>query len=133
MVAYDYPLLGIFWTFMMFFLFFAWIVLLFRVLADIFRADEMGGWAKAIWCIVVIVLPLIGVAIYLIANADGMSRRNRRAAHDSDEAFQELVRTRTAARSTASGADELSRLAALRDQGVLTDAEFEQQKARLLA
>ena len=130
MLAYDYPLLGVFWTMVMFFLWFAWIVLLFRVFADIFRADDMGGLAKGLWCVFVIILPLLGVLIYFIVNGDDMARRNIRDAQQADEAFKAYVRDAAGSGGTA---DELTRLASLRDQGVLTDAEFEQQKAKVLA
>ena len=71
MLAYDYPILGVFWSMLIFFLFFAWIMLLFRVFVDIFRSD-IGGFAKALWSIFVIVVPFLGVLIYLIAHGDGM-------------------------------------------------------------
>ncbi len=67
MLSYDYPLLDLFWTMMWWFLWIAWIVVLFRVIADIFRSRDLGGWAKGLWTIFVIVLPWIGVLVYLIA------------------------------------------------------------------
>jgi hypothetical protein len=130
MLAYDYPLLGVFWSMLMFFLFFAWIVLLFRVFVDIFRAHDMGGFAKGLWCVFVILVPFLGVLIYLIVHGGDMTRRNIEDAQQSEAAFQAYVRNAAGSSSTA---DELTRLAGLRDQGVLTDAEFQQQKAKLLA
>jgi len=130
MLAYDYPLLGVFWSMLIFFLFFAWIVLLFRVFVDIFRAHDMGGFAKGLWCVFVIVLPFLGVLIYLMVHGGDMTRRSLEEAQQSEAAFQSYVRDTA---STGSTAEELSRLAALRDQGVLTDAEFQSAKAKLLA
>ena len=74
MLAYDYPMLGLFWTMMWWFLWIAWIVLVFRVIADIFRSHDMGGFAKALWAIFVIVVPWLGVFVYLIARGESMTR-----------------------------------------------------------
>ena len=76
MLAYDYPLLGLFWTMMIWFLWIAWIVLLFRVIADIFRSRDLGGGGKALWAIFVIVVPWLGVLVYLIARGDSMTDRD---------------------------------------------------------
>jgi len=129
MIAYDYPLLGVFWSMLIFFLFFAWLVLLFRVFADIFRSQDMGGWAKALWSIFVILLPLLGVFIYVIVNGKSMGDRAAADAQQQQAALDTYVR-QTA--GTAGPADELAKLAALRDNGTLTDAEFAAQKAKLL-
>jgi hypothetical protein len=75
MSAYDYPLLGVFWTLLAFFLFFVWIWLLIIVFADIFRSSDLSGLAKALWIIFVIVLPLLGVLVYLIARGGGLATR----------------------------------------------------------
>jgi hypothetical protein len=132
MLAYDYPLLGVFWSMMFFFLWVAWIVLLFRVIADIFRNDSIGGFSKALWLIFVIVIPWFGVLIYLLANGDDMGRLSVAQAQASQDAADSYIRE--AARSGGGGsADELTKLAALRDSGVLTDDEFATQKAKLLA
>lgn len=132
MVAYDYPLLGLFWTMLMFFIWFAWILLLFRIFGDIFRSDDMGGLAKAFWSIFVIVVPLLGVLVYLIARGDSMTKRDVAAAKANEAAFQEYVRS-AAGGGGGGTASELAKLAELRDAGVLTDDEFAQQKAKLLA
>ena len=129
MLAYDYPLLGLFWSMMIFFLWVAWIVLLFRVFADIVRSQDMGGWAKAFWSIFVILLPFLGVFIYVIANGRAMGERDIAIAQQREAEFQTYVR-QTA--GTGGAADELTKLAALRESGVLTDAEFAAQKAKLL-
>ncbi|MET0714054.1 MAG: SHOCT domain-containing protein [Mycetocola sp.] len=121
-----------FWTFLWFFLWIAWIVVLFRVIFDIFRSKDMGGWGKALWVIFVIFLPFLGVLVYLIARGHSMSERDLADAQAQEQAFQAYVRS-AAATSGGGSADELTKLAGLRDQGVITDAEFQQQKAKLLA
>lgn len=131
MFAYDYPLLGLFWTMVWWFLWIAWIVLLFRVVADIFRSRDLGGVAKALWAIFVVVVPWLGVLAYLIARGHSMADRDDEQARAQESAFRSYVQH--AAGSNSGTADELSKLADLRAQGVITDAEFEQQKAKLLA
>lgn len=131
MLSYDYPLLGMFWTMLWFFLWVAWIVLLFRVIGDIFRNREMGGWGKALWTIFVVVLPFLGVFVYLIAHGRSMTDRDIAQAQAQDEAFRSYVQD--AAGSNGGTADELSKLSDLKARGVITDAEFEQQKAKVLA
>ena len=131
MLAYDYPLLGVFWSMLVFFLFFAWLMLLFRVFADIFRSDDMGGWAKGLWSIFVVLLPFLGVLVYLLARGDEMAKRQISDAQAAEAATQAYVRQ--VANSGTSTAEELSGLADLHAKGVLSDAEFEQQKAKLLA
>ena len=131
MLGYDYPLLGMFWTLLWIFLWVAWIFLLFRVFADIFRSHDMGGWGKALWSIFVIFVPFLGVLVYVIARGSGMAQRDLKQAQDSEQAFQAYVRE-TAATGGGGTADQLVKLADLKERGVLTDAEFEQQKAKLL-
>ena len=131
MFAYDYPLLGFFWTVLMVFIWVAWIILLIRVFSDVFRNHEMSGWAKAFWVIFVVILPFLGVLIYLIANGSGMAKRDMAQAQAAQQQFDSYVRQ--TAGSASSSADELAKLAGLRDQGVITDAEFAAQKAKLLA
>lgn len=130
MLAYDYPLLGVFWTMMWWFLWIAWIVLLFRVIGDIFRSDDIGGFAKAMWSLFVIILPWLGVLVYLIARGRSMSSRDYQQAQASEAAFRSYVQE--AAGSGGGSADELTKLADLRDRGVLSEDEFQQQKAKLL-
>jgi hypothetical protein len=129
-LAYDYPLLGLFWTMLWFFLWIAWLILLFRVFVDIFRSHDLGGWGKAGWCILILILPLIGTLIYLIARGKSMHERDAREVAASQQAFDDYIRQ--AARTSTSPADELTKLAALRDQGVISDAEFAAQKAKIL-
>jgi hypothetical protein len=129
MLAYDYPLLGIFWTLMLWFLFLAWIMLLFRVISDIFRSADMGGVSKAIWALLVIVVPWLGVLAYILVRGRSMHEREYQRSQAVEAEMQEYIR-RTA--TSGSAADELSKLAALHSQGVLTDEEFGRQKAKLL-
>jgi Short C-terminal domain/Phospholipase_D-nuclease N-terminal len=131
-LGYDYPLLGVFWTMLWWFLWIAWIVLLFRVIADIFRSRDLGGWAKALWTIFVVVLPFLGVFVYLVARGHSMTDRDIEQARTQEAAFRSYVQD-AAASSGGGTADELAKLADLKSQGVITDAEFEQQKAKLLA
>ncbi len=120
-------LLAMFW----FFLFFMWIWLVITVFIDIFRSDDLSGWAKAFWVIFVIILPLLGVLIYVIARGDKMQQRRVDDAMAQKRAADEYIRQ--AAGSGGSGvADELTKLGQLREQGVLSDEEFQQQKAKLL-
>jgi hypothetical protein len=131
MLAYDYPMLGLFWTMLWWFLLFAWIMLLFRVIADIFRSHDLGGFAKAMWSIFVIVIPWLGVLVYLIARGRSMAERDLERARAHDEAFRSYVQDVSG--SSTSTADELTKLAQLHSQGVISDAELAQQKAKLLA
>jgi heme exporter protein D len=131
MFAYDYPLLGVFWTMLWFFLWFAWLFLLFRVFADIFRSHDMGGFAKALWVIFVIIVPFLGVLVYVIARGHKMTERDIADAQRNEAAFRSYVQE--AAGSSGGTADELSKLADLKAKGVITDDEFAQQKAKLLS
>jgi hypothetical protein len=130
LIAYDYPFLGVFWTMLVFFLWIAWFFILFRVIFDIFRSHDLSGWAKALWLIFVIFFPFLGVFVYVIARGHKMTERDVAQAKQQEQAFQDYVR-QTA--GTGGTADELTKLAALKDQGTITEAEFEQQKAKLLS
>jgi hypothetical protein len=126
----EYPLLDVFWTTMWFFLWILWIFLLVRILSDVFRSHDLGGWGKAGWTIFIIILPFLGVLVYLIARGGAMHERDARQAQQNDEAMRAYVRD--AAGTSASTADELTKLAGLKERGVLTEAEYEAQKAKLL-
>jgi Short C-terminal domain/Phospholipase_D-nuclease N-terminal len=130
LIASSYPLLDVFWTMLWFFLFFIWIWLLIAVFSDLFRSHDLGGWGKALWAIFIIVIPLLGVLIYLIARGGGMQQRNIDQAQRQQEAFRSYVQE--AATDGGSSADQLSKLAQLRDQGVITNEEFDSQKAKIL-
>lgn len=133
MLAYDYPLLGVFWTMFIWFLWIAWFVLLFRVFADIFRSDDLGGWGKALWSIFVIIVPFLGVFIYVVARGGGMRDRDVKQVQQSDAAFRSYVQEAAGSGGGGGTADELTKLASLRDSGVITAAEFDAQKAKLLS
>jgi type VI protein secretion system component VasK len=128
----DYPLLNLFWTMLWFFLFVAWIYLLIIVVTDIFRSDDMSGWTKALWVLFVVIVPWLGILVYLIARGDKMSKRAVVDYQRRDEEMKAYVRE-AAGTSGTSTADELTKLAALRDSGTITADEFEQQKAKLLS
>jgi ABC-type multidrug transport system fused ATPase/permease subunit len=129
-IASSYPLLDLFWTILWIFGFIIWIWLLIMIFGDIFRSHDIGGWAKALWTIFVIVLPLLGILIYLIARGGGMHERAARQAQQQQQAFEAYVRQSAGTTNTA---DELAKLVDLKSSGALTDAEFEAQKAKLLA
>ena len=131
MLAYTYPLLNLFWTMFLFFGFVVWIWLLVVVFGDIFRSHDMGGFAKALWVLLVIFLPLLGVLIYLIARGGKMQERASQDARRQQQEFDAYVQE--VAGSEANPADQLTKLAQLRDEGVLTDQEFQDQKAKVMA
>ena len=124
------PLFDLFFTMLWFFLFVAWIWVLISVYADIFRSDDLSGWGKALWVLFALVLPALGVLVYLIVRGGKMQERAAQRANEAEQAAQSYIREVAAAPSTA---DELAKLAQLREQGVLDPEEFEAQKAKLLA
>jgi ABC-type multidrug transport system fused ATPase/permease subunit len=129
--SYQYPILDFFLTMLYFFLFVIWIWLLITVFIDIFRSHDMGGGSKALWCIFVIILPFLGVFVYLLARGGKMHERAAQEAAAQQTAFDQYVKqTAGAGESTA---DQLAKLADLKSQGILTDAEFEAQKSKILA
>lgn len=132
-LAYDYPLLSAFWTMLVFFLWVMWFVLLFRVVVDVFRDDGMNGWAKAGWTLFVIVLPFLGVLVYLIARGRGMGEREVAQARARQEAFDTYVRETAKGGAPAGSADELARLSALRARGDIDDDEFRRAKDLVLS
>ena len=132
MFGTDYPVLDAFLTILYFFLFFIWIWLLVMVFFDIFRSHDMSGWAKALWVIFIIILPFLGVFVYLIARGGSMHERQAQQAARQKAAFDDYVR-QTAGSEGSDTASQLSKLADLKSQGVLTEEEFQAQKAKLLA
>ena len=122
----------VFWSMLWFFLFFIWIWLLIVVFSDIFRSRDLSGWTKALWTIFVIVLPYLGVFVYLIARGHKMQEHTLEAAKEQDAAFRQRVQDVTAS-SSASPAAEVAKLAELRETGVISDAEFQQAKAKALS
>jgi uncharacterized membrane protein YcjF (UPF0283 family) len=131
-LASSYPVLDAFLTMLYFFLFIIWIWLLIMVFFDIFRSHDIGGLAKALWVIFIIVIPYLGVLIYLIARGGKMHERAAEQAAAQQKAFDQYVR-QAAGTPGEDTASQLSKLSDLKTQGVLTDAEFEAQKAKILA
>jgi len=128
--SYSYPLLGAFWTIVEIFLWVIWIWILIYVFIDIFRSRDLSGWAKALWFIFVLFIPLIGVLVYLIARGNSMHERAAQEAQQQDRQFRAYVQDAAGPQSTA---DQLAKLADLRDRGVITADEFEREKAKVLA
>jgi ABC-type multidrug transport system fused ATPase/permease subunit len=121
----------VFWSFLWFFLFFIWIWLLIVVFSDIFRSHDLSGWAKALWIIFVVIVPYLGVFVYLIARGGRMQEHAAADAKRQDTEFRQYVQSATAS-SSGNTADDLARLADLRDKGVISEAEFQQAKAKTL-
>jgi len=128
--SYSYPLLGAFWTIVEIFLWVIWFWILITVFIDIFRSHDLSGWGKALWFLFVLIIPLIGVLVYLIVRGGSMQQRMQRQAQQDDQQFREYVQDAAGSQSTA---DQLTKLADLRDRGVITSEEFESQKAKILA
>jgi hypothetical protein len=128
----SYPLLNIFWSMFVFFLWIIWIWILITVFIDIFRSHDLSGGAKALWFLFVLFIPLIGVLVYLIARGGKMHEHAVRQAQQQDQEFRQYVQ-QAAASAPASTADQLSKLADLRNRGVISAEEFEREKAKVLA
>jgi ABC-type transport system involved in cytochrome bd biosynthesis fused ATPase/permease subunit len=128
----SYPLLNVFWTMFEFFLWIIWIWILITVFIDIFRSHDLSGWAKALWFLFVLFIPLIGVLVYLIARGGKMHERAARQAQQQDAEARRYIQ-QAAAEAPASTADQLAKLADLRDRGVITAEEFDREKAKVLA
>jgi predicted PurR-regulated permease PerM len=129
----NYPLLDVFLSVLYFFLWALWLVVLFWIILDIFRSDDLSGWAKAGWLVLVVILPLIGVLAYLIARGHTMQERQVREQQTQEKAFREHVREAAGAPDGQSQSDELTKLASLRQRGVINEQEFEQAKAKVLS
>jgi len=131
-VATNYPLLAVFWTMLEFFAFVIFIWLVFMLATDIFRSDDLSGWAKAAWLMFILFIPLIGMLCYLIVR--GRSMRERAEAVQAQRMREsEVINSHLTAQQQPTPADQLSRLADLRQRGVLSAEEFEQQKAKVLS
>jgi hypothetical protein len=128
--SYSYPLLGAFWTVFEIFLWVLWIWVLIYVFVDIFRSRDLSGLAKALWFVFVLFIPLIGVLVYLIARGGEM---HERAVRDAQQQDQEVRRYIQQAANEPNSADQLAKLADLRDRGVITADEFDREKAKVLA
>ena len=132
MLASSYPILDIFLTTLYFFIFIIWLWLLFMVFIDIFRSHDLKGWAKALWVIGIIVMPYLGVLLYLIFRGGKMHERAAEQAAQQQKAFDQYVK-QAAGTPGSSTADQLAKLANVKSQGLLTDAEFDAEKAKILA
>jgi ABC-type multidrug transport system fused ATPase/permease subunit len=130
LLAYTYPLLDLFGTMLGLFVFIIWFWLLIIIFTDIFRSRDIGGGAKALWVIFVIILPFLGIFVYLIARGGKMHERAAEAAQQQQEAMDQYIKQ---AAGTPNTGDELAKLADLKDKGVITQEEFDAQKAKLLA
>lgn len=136
-VASNYPVLDIFWTIIEFFLWVIWIWILIMIFIDIFRSYDLSGWSKALWFLFVLFIPLIGVLCYLIVRGGSMHERSVRQARREADAFYASYGRHAAPEATDGGggstADQLAKLADLRDRGVLSQEEFDREKAKVLA
>jgi len=128
LIAADYPFLDVFWTMIIFFCWVAWIWVLIVIISDLFRRHDTSGWVKALWVVFLIVLPFLGVLIYLIANGSGMSRRQAESVRASQEQFDSYVKS-----VSGGSATELAKAKELLDSGAINQAEYDQLKAKVLA
>ena len=128
--SYSYPLLGAFWTILEIFLWVIWFWILITIFIDIFRSQDLSGWGKALWFLFVLLIPLIGVLVYLIVRGGSMHDRAVQQAQAQDEELRAYVQE---AAGSQTPADQLTKLADLRDKGVITQQEFDAQKAKILA
>ena len=130
----DYPLLNLFLTMLYFFLWIAWLFLLFRIIIDIFRSQDLGGWGKAGWTILILFVPFLGVLIYLIARGSSMQERDMQQARESRQAMDRYItETVKGEAPSTSPVDELAKLADLHKSGAISDDEFAAMKAKVLA
>jgi hypothetical protein len=132
MLASSYPLLDAFWTMFIFVGFFLWIWVAIIVFSDIFRSHDMNGWLKALWIVGIFVLPLFGVLLYLIVRGRKMREHALQDSQAQETATRDYIKSVTSD-GASSPAEEISKLAALRDSGVLSEAEFQSEKAKVLA
>jgi hypothetical protein len=126
-IAADYPFLDVLWTLIIFFAWVIWIWIAITVLADVFRRHDIGGWAKAAWVVFVIVIPFLGVLVYLIAEHDGMRERSVKQAESQKQAFDTYVRD-----AAGGSAAEIAKGKELLDAGAITQAEFDAIKTKAL-
>jgi Phospholipase_D-nuclease N-terminal/Short C-terminal domain len=128
LLAADYPFLEVFWTLIVFFVWITWFWMLISILSDIFRRDDIGGGAKVLWTIFVIVLPFLGVFIYLITQNEGMVARRRKEAEAAQGQFNDYVRS-----VSGGSAGEIEKAKQLLDSGAITQTEYEALKSKALA
>ncbi|MEU7638023.1 MULTISPECIES: SHOCT domain-containing protein [unclassified Streptomyces] len=131
-LAYDYPVLGAFWTAMWVFLWIMWVLLLFRVVMDIFRDDTLNGWAKTGWLVFVLVLPFLGVFVYVIVRGRDMGRREQQHARAQQEEVKRYIRETAGGGAGTSEVEQLAKLSEIRARGDITDEEFARAKEKIL-
>lgn len=129
--AADYPFLDVFWTMIIFFMWVIWIWILVTVLIDVFRRHDIGGWSKALWTLFMIVLPFLGVFIYLISQGKGMAERRADEIRASQASFDSYVRD--VASSESSPSDQIAKAKQLLDSGAIDQSEFDALKRKALA
>jgi hypothetical protein len=127
-IAADYPFLDVLWTIIIFFCWVIWIWIVITVFIDVFRRDDIGGWHKAAWVVFVIVLPFLGVLVYLIAQHDGMRQRSEKQAQAQQQAFDQYVRD-----AAGGSAGEIAKAKQLLDSGAITQEEYDRLKAKALS
>jgi hypothetical protein len=127
-IAADYPFMDLLWSMIIFFAWVAWIWILIVILTDVFRRHDIGGWTKALWTIFLVVIPFLGVLVYLVAQHDGMAERQQK---DVQAQFDSYVRQ--AAGTGGGAASEIEKAKALLDSGAITQSEFDTLKAKAVA
>ena len=128
LIAADYPFMDVLWSMIIFFFWVIWIWIVVTVLSDVFRRHDIGGWAKAAWVVFVVILPWLGVLIYLIAQHDGMRERGMKQAQAQKDQLDQYVRE-----ASGGSADEIAKAKQLLDQGAITQEEFDALKVKALA
>ncbi|MFI1970471.1 SHOCT domain-containing protein [Streptomyces cinnamoneus] len=131
-LAYDYPVLGAFWTILWIFLWVLWVILLFRVIADIFRDDDLGGWGKAGWLVFTVFLPFLGVFVYVLTRGKSMGKREIEHARAQRHATDQYIRETVGDVTGPSPADEIAKLSEMRTRGDISDEEFRRAKEKIL-
>ena len=130
LLAADYPVLGVFWSMLIFFVWIAWFMLLFHIIGDVFRRRDASGAKKTLWCIFLLFVPFLGTFVYLIVNGDDMARRRIEEAEASRSQMDEYVRTTA---GSGGAAAEIEKAKGLLDSGAITQTEFDAIKAKAIA
>ena len=128
LIAADYPFMDVFWSMIIFFSWVIWIWVVIAVLSDVFRRHDIGGFSKALWVIAVVILPWLGVLIYVIFEHNGMRERSLKQAEAQKEQFDNYVRE-----AAGGSAGEIAKAKALLDEGTITQAEFDAIKAKAVS
>ena len=130
MILADYPFLGVLWSMLVFFVWVAWFMLLFKIVGDIFRRRDIGGGMKTLWLLFVLFVPFLGVFVYLIANNDEMAKRDLERAQAAQAQFNDYVQQ---AAGSGGAAAEIDKAKKLLDSGAINESEFAALKAKALA